>query len=142
MTKRDRIDPTRAAAEVLDAQLANLAQHGNFTITVLTGSPAVHDRFLVIDDVVWFCGNSLHTIGDRAGMIVRLRNSHDILANLEEILASNRTAGWKEWITQWRAVKAPSRRIRPGVMTAIGLAATRAFVGLRRVFQDRRSPGE
>ena len=87
MTKKDRIDPKRTAAEVLDAQLPNLAKHGNFSISVLTGTtPAVHDRFLVVDDSVWFSGNSLHTIGDRAGMVIKLRNSDDIIRNLTEIL--------------------------------------------------------
>ncbi|MGD0470299.1 MAG: VPA1262 family N-terminal domain-containing protein [Terriglobales bacterium] len=98
MTKKDRIDPKRTAADFLNAQLLNFSKHGNFTIRVLTGAPAVHDRFLVVDDSVWFSGNSLHTIGERAGMVVKLRNSADIIANLTEILNSDRIADWQVWM--------------------------------------------
>ncbi len=139
MTKKDRIDPKRTAEEVLDARLLDLAKHGNFTISVLKGSPAVHDRFLVVDDSVWFSGNSLHMIGERAGMVVRLRNSGDIISNLEEILESDRTASWQEWMTQWRSAKRQSRKIKPGVATALGLAAGVALIGLCRVLRDRGS---
>jgi len=142
MTKKDRIDPTRTAAEVLDAQLPNLAKHGNFTISVLTGSPAVHDRFLVIDDCVWFSGNSLHTIGDRAGMIVRLRDSQDLLTNLEQILASDRAANWHEWFTNWRETKTQSRGIGPGVVAAVGLVAGIVLIGFYRVLRGSRSGRE
>lgn len=34
--------------------------------------PVLHDRFLIIDEQVWFCGNSLNQIGVRQGMILKL----------------------------------------------------------------------
>jgi hypothetical protein len=139
MTKKDRIDPRRTAAEVLDAQLPNLASHGNFTISVLTGSPAVHDRFLVVDDSVWFSGNSLHTIGDRAGMVVKLRNSGDIIANLEEILTGERVASWGDWMAHWQSTKRQPRRDRRRVLTQVGIAAGIAMVGLLTVLDRNRS---
>ena len=48
MTKKDRIDPKRTAAEVLDAQLPNLAKHGNFSISVLTGQ---HPQFTIVSSL-------------------------------------------------------------------------------------------
>jgi hypothetical protein len=78
-------------------------------------------------------------IGERAGMVVRLRNSGDIISNLEEILESDRTASWQEWMTQWRSAKRQSRKIKPGVATALGLAAGVALIGLCRVLRDRGS---
>jgi hypothetical protein len=137
MTKKDRIDPHRTAAEVFDARLPTLANLGNFTIRVLKGTPAVHDRFLVVDDSVWFSGNSLHTIGERAGMVVRLRNSEDVIKNLDEILHSDRTASWQDWIAQWRAARKQPRRISPGLITALGLAAGSAVIGLCGVLKNR-----
>ncbi len=53
-------------------------------VRVLTGnSPAIHDRFLVVDRKVWLSGNSLNTIGDRAGMIVRLPEPESVIVRLE-----------------------------------------------------------
>lgn len=52
-------------------------------IRILGGSPAVHDRFLVIDESVWFSGNSLNRIGERAGMIVKLPDPEPVVERLE-----------------------------------------------------------
>lgn len=53
-------------------------------VRILTGDPPpVHDRFLVVDGAVWFPGNSLHTIGERAGMIVRLPDPEPVIVGLE-----------------------------------------------------------
>ena len=42
-------------------------------IRVMLGKSApLHDRFLVVDGEVWFPGNSFDTLGDRAGLIIRL----------------------------------------------------------------------
>ena len=128
MKEKDRIDPKRKAAEVLNAQLLNFSKHGNFTIRVLTGTPAVHDRFLVVDDAVWFSGNSLHTIGDRAGMAVKLRNSADIIANLDEIFNSDRIADWQEWLASRQSVPPPGPT-RTNGWAALGMAIGIATLG-------------
>lgn len=53
-------------------------------VRILTGSPPpVHDRFLVVDGTVWFSGNSLSTIGERAGMIVKLPDPEPVVQRLE-----------------------------------------------------------
>ena len=52
-------------------------------IHVLGKDPPVHDRFLVVDETVWLSGNSLHTIGERAGMIVRLPDPVPVIKRLE-----------------------------------------------------------
>jgi hypothetical protein len=128
MTKKDRIDPKLTAAEVLNAQLPNLSKYGNFTIRVLKGTPAVHDRFLVVDDAAWFSGNSLHTIGERAGMVVKLRNSADIIANLEDIFKSDRIANWQEWLANRQSV-APTSPTRTKAWPALGAAISIAALG-------------
>ena len=135
MTKRDRINPKRTAADVLQQQLPHFAQHGNFTIRVLKGSPAVHDRFLVVDDFVWFSGNSLHTIGERAGMLVKLRNSSEVISNLTDILNSDRTASWEDWLANRVPVKHSRMATRTGVFlaTAVGIAAVGFLTAFRRI---------
>ena len=53
-------------------------------IRILTGDPPpVHDRFLVVDGEVWFSGNSLNALGERAGVIVRLPDPTPVVARIE-----------------------------------------------------------
>ena len=55
-------------------------------VRVLLGKPPpLHDRFLVVDDDVWLSGNSLHTIGERAGMVVRLPDPRPVIAQLDSL---------------------------------------------------------
>lgn len=49
-------------------------------------SSILHDRFLVIDDAVWFLGNSLNTLGDKASLIVKLPNPDEVIDQLESML--------------------------------------------------------
>lgn len=49
-------------------------------------SSVLHDRFLVIDDAVWFLGNSLNTLGDKASLIVKLPNPDEVIGQLEGML--------------------------------------------------------
>ena len=66
-------------------------------IHILAGklSP-VHDRFLIVDGNVWFSGNSLHTIGERAGMIIKLPNPEPVITRLEAFWRNAPTLS--EWL--------------------------------------------
>lgn len=67
-------------------------------IRVLPGkSSPIHDRFLVIDDEVWFSGNSLATLGERAGIIVRLPEPESVILRLESFWNSSPA------LSEWRA---------------------------------------
>ena len=53
-------------------------------IRILTGKqPPIHDRFLVVDGAAWLSGNSLNTLGERAGMIVKLPDPEPAVVRLE-----------------------------------------------------------
>lgn len=68
-------------------------------IYVMTGdSPAVHDRFLIVDDVAWFCGCSLNEIGNRLSCIMKLPDSKELLQALDDIKDSKRVKTIDEWI--------------------------------------------
>ena len=55
-------------------------------IQVMTGDKSIiHDRFLVIDDQVWFSGNSLNDIGKRVSTIIRLPNPQELLDCLRKL---------------------------------------------------------
>ncbi|MCL4545417.1 MAG: hypothetical protein M1118_12610 [Chloroflexi bacterium] len=58
----------------------------------------VHDRFLVIDDTVWLSGNSLHTLGERAGMLVKLGKPAPVINELQRVLGDERLTTLEEWI--------------------------------------------
>lgn len=49
-------------------------------------SSILHDRFMVIDDAVWFLGNSLNTLGDKTSLIVKLPNPDEVIEQLEGLL--------------------------------------------------------
>ena len=55
-------------------------------IRVLPGrTPALHDRFLVVDEDVWLSGNSFETLGERAGMVLRLPAPEAVVKHLEKL---------------------------------------------------------
>ena len=57
-------------------------------VRVLEGKrPRLHDRFLVVDETVWFSGNSFNSIGERAAMIVRLSHPRAVVARLNGMWA-------------------------------------------------------
>lgn len=78
------IDPTKEFEESIK-KLTKL--HKITPITNILPISKLHDRFLVIDENVWFVGNSLNSLGDKASMIVRLPNPNEVIERLE-ILAS------------------------------------------------------
>jgi hypothetical protein len=68
-------------------QLAQLEKNAKVTAKVyVLQSSILHDRFLVIDDTVWFLGNSLSMLGDKASLIVKLPNPDEVIDQLEGML--------------------------------------------------------
>lgn len=69
-------------------------------LMVMTGDAAIfHDRFLIIDGDVWFAGNSLHAIGRRYGMILKLPDPQPVLDAVERLrVQKERVQPFSEWI--------------------------------------------
>lgn len=66
-------------------------------VRVLKGErPLLHDRFLVVDEAVWFSGNSLNTIGERPSMMVRLSHPERVAARLVGMWAT--ATPFDDWI--------------------------------------------
>lgn len=80
------VDPVRdlqLAIETFESYPAKPA------IRVLKGNPPrLHDRFLVVDKTVWFSGNSLNSIGERAAMVVRLSHPEAVVPRLDGMWAT------------------------------------------------------
>lgn len=66
----------------------------------MTGDTAIfHDRFLIIDGAVWFAGNSLHAIGRRYGMILKLPDPQPVLDAVERLRSrKERVRPFSEWM--------------------------------------------
>jgi hypothetical protein len=69
-------------------------------VFVMPGSrkPIFHDRFLVIDDVVWASGPSFNELGERIGIISQVREPRIVIAAVERALASAKSLA--EWISE------------------------------------------
>ena len=77
-------------------------------VRILTGDPPpVHDRFLVVDGTVWFSGNSLHTIGERAGMIVKLPDPEPVVQRLEAFWSN--ALSLSDWLANRPATVVPKK---------------------------------
>lgn len=73
-------------------------------VAVMRGAPPpLHDRFLAIDDEIWFTGNSLGTLGERAGMIIRLPDPAPVRRELDAL--SDRAERWDAFVERRRAAQ-------------------------------------
>lgn len=99
LKKLDQIDVSSEAGEVLLRQLESRKEMSHIKVRVMTGTPAVHDRFLVIDDQVWLTGNSLNSIGERAGMMISLPEPSVVVDELNEVIHhAQRTKTLSDWV--------------------------------------------
>lgn len=72
-----------------NVEIERLNKEGNAEVDVMVlpgKSPLLHDRFLIVDGEVWFLGNSLNALGERASMIIKLPNPDEVLRELEKML--------------------------------------------------------
>lgn len=78
---------SRGMQLILELQNLKNKQFKNMLqIFVMKGkSPAIHDRFLIIDDIAYFSGNSLNHIGERTSMMLRVPNPDEIINLVDEI---------------------------------------------------------
>lgn len=106
MRTPDSIDSTIEAGEQLLRTLAR-AEMAHIEVKVMTGDmPTVHDRFLVIDEAVWFTGNSLNSLGERAGMMISVPAPDVVIAKLQDILNDpERTKTLADWVAARTANK-------------------------------------
>lgn len=106
MQTPDSIDSTIEAGEQLLRTLSQ-KEMAHIEVKVMTGNmPTVHDRFLVIDNAVWFTGNSLNSLGERAGMMISVPAPDVVVANLQGILDDRlRTKTLADWVGARKANK-------------------------------------
>ncbi|TDM05086.1 MAG: hypothetical protein C4K60_20025 [Ideonella sp. MAG2] len=70
--------------QIFSKQLAHLKDIQRLEPDVrVVPSSKLHDRFMVVDNEVWFVGNSLNSLGVKASMIVRLPNPDEVIDRLE-----------------------------------------------------------
>jgi hypothetical protein len=103
------LDPQTAAAPPAPHGLLLLAQlrdvqsklgRDSVEVFVMPGSskPLFHDRFLVIDDLVWSCGPSFNELGERVGLISRVHEPRLVITAIERGLKQSKSL--VNWIAQ------------------------------------------
>lgn len=99
-TRQDQAGGQREKGDELNDLLSQAVdQNFNICTMVMTGdNPAIHDRFLVVDDQVWFSGNSLNNIGQRASMLTRLHDPQSIISKIEEVMGGQRVKPLDEFL--------------------------------------------
>lgn len=73
------------------------------TVRIMRGTPALHDRFLRIDDELWMLGSSLNSFGGRGTMLLRVPDPDPVLNDLEQIWADSQDFG--EWLSERRKAR-------------------------------------
>jgi hypothetical protein len=98
----DCIEENSESGEVLLKQLPQFKNVYDIEVKVLTGDQApIHDRFLIIDNEAWLVGNSLHTLGKRAGMMIKLPYPEPVIENLREIINNpSRSKDLSDWVSE------------------------------------------
>ncbi|WP_437527289.1 VPA1262 family N-terminal domain-containing protein [Sorangium sp. So ce726] len=97
--------------DALHAELQNLAAQkeiNTFNIRVMPGKrPAIHDRFLLVDDRIWLLGSSFNEFASRGTMFVSL--SHP------ELLRDKLHQAWSnaEELAPWLRERHASRTVKP-----------------------------
>ncbi|MDC3959978.1 VPA1262 family N-terminal domain-containing protein [Polyangium jinanense] len=88
---KNRCEEEGQEKEQGEALLANLDRLGAedrlnpMAIRVMTGDrPAIHDRFLLVDDRVWLLGSSLNEFGSRGTMLVSLPDPEAVRGHLRK----------------------------------------------------------
>lgn len=87
--------------EELRAQIDNYQRRTGIAVKVfvMTGEvPAIHDRFLIVDDTAWFCGGSFNEVGNRLSCVIKLPDSEEISKILMDIENSDQVKTLKEWL--------------------------------------------
>lgn len=70
-------------------KLVSNEEQGSLAISVkvlLGKKPILHDRFMIVDNEVWFLGNSLNMLGERASMIIKLPNPDEVIFEIEKMI--------------------------------------------------------
>jgi hypothetical protein len=103
----NRRDAERTRLEAFAAATATFERRGikNAETLVLMGKvPPLHDRLLMIDNRVWFLGNSLNALGDRASMILQVPDPEPVIKRLHEL--RQKAVPFQEYTKRRRATRA------------------------------------
>lgn len=92
-------DPRRNRAMALRDAIETHRSKAHFAVLVMPGDPPViHDRFLIIGGDVWLVGNSFHSLGQRAGMVVKLAQPKPVIRRIEDIIRTEGFQTLEDWI--------------------------------------------
>lgn len=86
MCKQKNVETKLGLLEAFRHSLEELNKYQKLVPNVrVISASSLHDRFLVVDNDVWFVGNSLNSLGEKASMIVKLPNPSEVIERLESL---------------------------------------------------------
>lgn len=107
--KVSRGDDLEKGDQLRDA-VEQVEQHKHmnpFEIRVMPGErPAIHDRFLSIDEHIWLLGASLNEFGSRGTMMLALPDPAQVRGDIEQAWNESQRLG--DWMTQRRGAPGES----------------------------------
>lgn len=88
-TEQSTKETKQSMLALFQHHLTQLKEHHRLHPQVaVIASSELHDRFLVIDDDVWFVGNSLNSLGEKASMLVRLPDPMPVIEQLQSLASA------------------------------------------------------
>jgi hypothetical protein len=82
--KRNQVTPDDLARQLVN--ISRSPQANIIEIRVGLGDrPPIHDRFLIIDDLLWSLGSSLNEFGSRGTVAIRMPEASEIIKNIQAI---------------------------------------------------------
>ena len=88
--------------EILHQTICKLRKdHPGLSLEVLVMSgkhPAIHDRFVVCDKIIWMIGPSLNEFGVRGGMAIKIPYPDDVLKAIEDVISAESTLSLETWV--------------------------------------------
>jgi hypothetical protein len=88
VTKQKNSEKKLAKFKLVLEKIRGLRQ-GNVEALIVPGkSSKLHDRFLVVDDDVWFIGHSFSSIGDKPFLILKVPAPKEVINNLLALISS------------------------------------------------------
>lgn len=84
-------------------QLEKSPETHNISMRVMKGyATGIHDRFIVVDDDVWFIGPSFSEFGIRGGLSVRLSQPSQVLSEILTEMMDDRSTALVDWISDYQ----------------------------------------
>ena len=98
-------DPSRTRGHEIQSQLSRPGFE-NIAVNVMAGRRGpIHDRFLIVDDIIWHSGNSLESLGQRFSLMIKLPDGEPVLKRIQTLI-DEKSRPLAEWAANYDRARA------------------------------------